>query len=67
MHLKKLTSLRKKVRTEGVTKVHAGVLGLCAFISSNPYDVPEHVPEIFELLGPHLGDPQPIPVSLKEI
>lgn len=65
-HFKKLASLRKKVRTEGVTKVHAGVLGLCAFISANPYDVPEHIPEIFQLLGPHLSDPQPIPSTIRK-
>lgn len=42
---------------------HTGVLGLCAFISAYPYDVPDFVPNVFEHLGAHLNDPQPIPVS----
>lgn len=41
---------------------HAGVLGLCAFIRAHPYDVPKYVPPIFEHLGIHMNDPQPIPV-----
>lgn len=41
---------------------HTGVLGLCAFISAYPYDIPDFVPEVFEHLGAHLNDPQPIPV-----
>ena len=41
---------------------HSGILGLCSFINSSPYDVPNHVPEIFFILGNHLSDPQPIPV-----
>lgn len=43
---------------------HTGVLGLCAFISAYPYDVPDFVPNVFEHLGAHLNDPQPIPVSI---
>lgn len=43
---------------------HAGVLGLCAFINSHPYDVPDFLPDVFEQLRPHLSDPQPIPVSI---
>lgn len=43
---------------------HTGVLGLCAFISAYPYDIPDFVPEVFELLGANLNDPQPIPVSI---
>lgn len=42
---------------------HAGVLGLSAFISSHPYDVPDFLPSVFSELSPHLNDPQPIPVS----
>lgn len=41
---------------------HTGVLGLCAFISAYPYEVPDFVPNVFEHLGAHLNDPQPIPV-----
>lgn len=43
---------------------HAGVLGLCAFINSHPYDVPDFLPDVFGQLRPHLSDPQPIPVSI---
>lgn len=43
---------------------HAGVLGLCAFINSHPYDVPDFLPDVFGQLRPHLSDPQPIPVSV---
>lgn len=52
------------VDTESVRKRHMGVLGLCAFISAYPYDIPEFVPDVFEHLGAHLNDPQPIPVRL---
>ncbi|XP_046617317.1 proteasome activator complex subunit 4-like [Neodiprion virginianus] len=45
---------------------HAGVLGLCAFINAHPYDVPPFLPSIFEELGPHLNDPQPIPATIRK-
>lgn len=47
---------------ESVRGRHMGVLGLCAFISAYPYDIPDFVPDVFEHLGAHLNDPQPIPV-----
>lgn len=53
------------VEGNAVRARHSGVLGLCAFISAYPYEVPEFVPNVFEHLGAHLNDPQPIPVSLK--
>jgi proteasome activator subunit 4 len=43
---------------------HGGVLGLCAFITAYPYDIPTFTPNIFEVLYNHLDDPQPIPVRL---
>lgn len=49
---------------ESVRARHMGVLGLCAFISAYPYDIPEFVPDVFEHLGAHLNDPQPIPVCI---
>lgn len=49
---------------ESVRIRHMGVLGLCAFISAFPYDIPDFVPDVFEHLGAHLNDPQPIPVSI---
>lgn len=42
---------------------HCGVLGLCAFITAYPYDIPDFVPNVFEIISNHLNDPQPIPVS----
>lgn len=42
---------------------HCGVLGLCAFITAYPYDIPAFVPNVFEIISLHLNDPQPIPVS----
>ncbi|XP_055545788.1 proteasome activator complex subunit 4A-like isoform X2 [Wyeomyia smithii] len=45
---------------------HSGVLGLCAFISAYPYEVPEFVPIVFEHLGAHLNDPQPIPATIRK-
>lgn len=48
---------------EAVRIRHMGVLGLCSFISAYPYDIPDFIPDIFEHLGAHLNDPQPIPVS----
>lgn len=47
---------------ESVRRRHMGVLGLCAFISAYPYDIPDFVPDVFEHLEAHLNDPQPIPV-----
>lgn len=42
---------------------HCGVLGLCAFITAYPYDIPDFVPNVFEIISKHMNDPQPIPVS----
>lgn len=57
-HMANETQEADSVRTR-----HMGVLGLCAFISAYPYDVPDFFPGVFEHLGNHLNDPQPIPVS----
>lgn len=46
---------------------HCGVLGLCAFIQAYPYDIPEFVPNVFEIISNHMNDPQPIPVILFSI
>ena len=50
-------------RQKATYKRHVGVLGLGAFISAFPYDVPEFMPEVLMILSDHLHDPQPIPVS----
>lgn len=49
---------------ESIRRRHMGVLGLCAFISAYPYDIPDFVPDVFEHLSAHLNDPQPIPVNI---
>ncbi|XP_051160943.1 proteasome activator complex subunit 4-like [Leptopilina boulardi] len=49
-----------------IVKRHAGILGLCAFIQAHPYDIPSYVPSIFEHLGSHLHDPEPIPATIKK-
>ncbi|XP_045481935.1 proteasome activator complex subunit 4-like isoform X2 [Harmonia axyridis] len=72
--LKAKTKLKKSkiknsvasVHTGNLIKRHAGILGLCAFISATPYDIPEYLPDIFGLLGPHLNDPPPIPDTIKK-
>lgn len=43
---------------------HCGVLGLCAFITAYPYEIPDFVPNVFEIISNHLNDPQPIPVRV---
>ncbi|XP_049827617.1 proteasome activator complex subunit 4-like [Schistocerca gregaria] len=45
---------------------HSGILGLCAFVSAYPYDVPDFVPDVFLILGEHLNDPQPIPATIRK-
>lgn len=62
VRIKKKDSNSAKLN-ENIRIRHCGILGLCAFINSSPYDVPDCVPEIFFILGNHLNDPQPIPVS----
>ncbi|KAK9875517.1 hypothetical protein WA026_007908 [Henosepilachna vigintioctopunctata] len=72
--VKSKTKLRKNKTTNAAGSIsngslvtrHAGVLGLCAFINSTPYDVPPFLPDIFGVLGPHLSDPQPIPSTIRK-
>ncbi|XP_050294149.1 proteasome activator complex subunit 4B-like [Anthonomus grandis grandis] len=68
----KIKKGRKQIGDDDVTtgrnliRRHAGVLGLCSFINAHPYDVPEYLPSVFEALGPHLSDPQPIPAAIRK-
>ncbi|CAG9839520.1 unnamed protein product [Diabrotica balteata] len=62
-HKKKATP---STSNNNIKEKHAAVLGLCAFIESHPYDVPDYLPEIFEHLRPHLSDPQPIPATIRK-
>lgn len=56
-------SVIDKQEADSMRTRHMGVLGLCAFISAYPYDIPDFVPDVFDHLGAHLNDPQPIAVS----
>ena len=49
--------------TQQILELHAGVLGLCAYVSAFPYDVPDMLPQVLVTLSEHLNDPHPIPVS----
>ncbi|XP_039314530.1 proteasome activator complex subunit 4 isoform X2 [Solenopsis invicta] len=53
-------------KNEAIRIRHGGVLGLCAFIQAHPYDVPKYVPLVFEHLGSHMNDPQPIPMTIRK-
>ncbi|XP_022913061.1 proteasome activator complex subunit 4A-like [Onthophagus taurus] len=57
---------QKSYSNESLSQRHAGVLGLCAFISAHPYDLPDYIPGIFDELGAHLNDPQPIPATIRK-
>ncbi|XP_032665023.1 proteasome activator complex subunit 4-like isoform X2 [Odontomachus brunneus] len=56
----------RNAKIDAIRIRHAGVLGLCAFIRAHPYDVPKYVPPIFEHLGLHMNDPQPIPMTIRK-
>uniref|UniRef100_A0A1L8DSH8 Putative proteasome activator complex subunit 4 n=1 Tax=Nyssomyia neivai TaxID=330878 RepID=A0A1L8DSH8_9DIPT len=59
-------SIAESREANAVRVRHTGVLGLCAFISAYPYDIPDFVPDVFEHLGAHLNDPQPIPSTIRK-
>ena len=48
---------------EVINEKHTGALGLKAFVTAYPYDVPEQLPDILITLSEHVNDPQPIAVS----
>ncbi|XP_024887172.1 proteasome activator complex subunit 4B-like [Temnothorax curvispinosus] len=54
------------VKIDAIRIRHGGVLGLCAFIHAHPYDVPKYMPSVFEHLGLHMNDPQPIPMTIRK-
>ena len=41
---------------------HGGILGLCAVVSSCPYDVPQYLPDAVTYLCQFINDPVPIQV-----
>lgn len=49
-----------------VLELHGGVLGLCAYVSAFPYEVPDSLPGVLLTLSEHLNDPHPIPATIKK-
>ncbi|XP_043684421.1 proteasome activator complex subunit 4B-like isoform X1 [Vespula pensylvanica] len=60
------TEAERNANLDAIRLRHAGVLGLCAFIRAHPYDIPNYLPPVFEHLGLHLNDPQPIPTTIRK-
>lgn len=48
-----------------ICRRHGGVLGLCAFVRSNPYTVPEYVPPVLVRLAAHASAPFPVGAAAK--
>jgi len=53
--------------TNAVVRRHSGVVGICAVVSSCPYDIPPYLPPLLMVLGDRLHDPQPIPATVKRV
>lgn len=45
---------------------HCGILGLCSFINAYPYDIPDFIPDVLDVISNHLNDPQPIPATIRK-
>ncbi|CAF1141433.1 unnamed protein product [Adineta ricciae] len=56
----------KVVSTKDIVKRHGGILGLCAIIQANPYDIPAYVPDTLMILCEHSHDPHLIQRSIKQ-
>ncbi|XP_042231597.1 proteasome activator complex subunit 4-like isoform X2 [Homarus americanus] len=57
---------KEPLKPQEVLELHAGVLGLCAYVSAFPYDVPDMLPEVLVTLSEHLNDPHPVPATIKK-
>lgn len=57
---------KEPLNPQQVLELHAGVLGLCAYVSAFPYDVPDMLPQVLVTLSEHLNDPHPIPATIKK-
>ncbi|KAK8403278.1 hypothetical protein O3P69_000420 [Scylla paramamosain] len=57
---------KKQLQPQQITELHANVLGLCAYVSAFPYDVPDMLPQVLVTLSDHLNDPHPIPATIKK-
>eukprot|EP00127_Corallochytrium_limacisporum_P005109 Clim_evm15s199 gene=Clim_evmTU15s199 len=60
------SSMEEQNSNKDVIRRHAGVLGLSAFISAYPYDVPEFVAPLIVELGNHSNDPMPMKGTVNE-
>jgi len=49
-----------------VIRRHAGVLGLYALITANPYSIPDWMPSALVLVSDCINDPEPIKASVKK-
>ena len=64
---KGLDAAAREGRQKAVAKRHGGVLGLGALVLSQPYDVPEWLPNTLVSLAPNTQDPMPVGASAKKI
>ncbi|CAF1329744.1 unnamed protein product [Adineta steineri] len=60
------TNGEKIISTKDIIKRHAGILGLCAIVLANPYDIPTYVPDTLMILCEHSHDPHMIQRSIKQ-
>ena len=56
----------ESINPERLVELHAGALGLCAYVNAFPYDVPDNLPEVLVTLSEHLNDPQPIASTIRD-
>jgi len=47
-------------------KRHGGVLGLCAIVSSSPYEIPPYLPDVLTYLCAFVNDPAPIQNTVRK-
>jgi len=57
--------MRKKGLKENEIVRHAGVLGLSALVSMNPYGIEKWTPDVLTILARHVSDPSPIKDTVK--
>ncbi|UJR17105.1 hypothetical protein I4U23_004001 [Adineta vaga] len=56
----------KVISAKDIVKRHGGILGLCAIVQANPYDIPDYVPDTLMILCEHSHDPHLIQRSIKQ-
>ncbi|CAF1048161.1 unnamed protein product [Adineta steineri] len=57
---------KKVILQKNIVKRHGGILGVCAIVSSSPYDIPIYVPDALMILCEHSHDPDLIRKSIKK-